>query len=162
MLKFFLYLLSFNNFSNENLNKDIITLQNKKFNIETFFNQFISESNLFKYKDTPDVNEDLIAILFINILEFCLFLLVSLVVFNIKIVIFFTIIHVILILYNMFFYLKKYILHMSIILFIGFLLFVFGTENIFFLIFLMGIIRLFTIFLVFNKSFNLWKESYLN
>jgi hypothetical protein len=156
MLKF-LYILFFNfSLSSINLEKLNSNIENSNF-LQDFY-----KKNHTKEIDELDNNEPLLNLLFINIFEFILFFLLTLILGNMKIIFIFVFTYIMLILYNTFFFLGKYLIHTSIIFIIFTILFWFSTGNVFFIMFLMGILRLFTIFLVFNKIFNIWKESSTN
>jgi hypothetical protein len=189
MLKIFIYmfLLNFNYYStmiheeNPNSTLDLLDTENNeidstennkentiipiiKENSPTFFKNYLLNVNMFHNLDNKNIHEEIYAqndvgsLLLINVSEFFSFLIFSLCYRNIKIIIFFTIIHIVLIIYNTIFFFKRYNLNFIIILIIANLLFFFGT-NIFLIILLMSCIRLFVIFLLFNKFFNLWKEN---
>ncbi len=154
MFKFFIYsLLNFNCFS---MNFDFSLLK-----IENLLNLDFFEKNNNEPKEikTFDEHKDLLNLFFINIFESILFLLLVIIFANIKIVLFSSLMFIILILYNSIFYIKQYILHIIAIATVFLILFFLGAESIFIISLSMMIVRLFTLFLVFNKLFNIWKES---
>lgn len=151
MFKYFIYMfLNFNYFS----------MDFNLFKIDNFLNLDSFNINKdHKEIDYFDEHKDLLNLFFINVFETLLFVISSIAFANIKIVLFFSVIFIILILYNMIFYIKQYILHILAISSIFLILFFLGTESIFIIIFSMVIVRLFTLFLIFNKLFNIWKEN---
>lgn len=157
-----IFLSHIHTYTNKELDdtKIVNPLEKTPFNIEEFFlyvlNEIYMSNRNFQInlpvENSLKQNGKLLNLLLLNILEFISFLVVSLLLRNIKVILAFSLLHIFLIFYNTFFTGEILINFITIGLILLFLFF-FGTSHILFIISVMIGFRLFVNLLVFYKLY---------